>query len=91
MAIADGYHGFMKVNVAEAKNKLTELLRAAEKGKRITICRRGEPIVDMVPTQKPTGEKVEFDTMKGKIIIHDPNWWHPMTDSEVDAMLEDHE
>ncbi len=78
----------MKVSVAEAKNKLTQLLKAAEKGQRITICRRGKPIADIVRAEAPTTKKREFDTLKGKIIVHDPNWWHPMTDAEVDEMLE---
>jgi hypothetical protein len=28
-----------------------------------------------------------FGTLKGKIIIIDPDWWKPMTDDEVDDFL----
>jgi len=78
----------MKVSVADAKNKLPELIKAAENGERITICRRGKPVVDLVRTAKSAMKKPKFDTLRGKVIIHDPDWWKPMTDEEVDAFLE---
>jgi antitoxin (DNA-binding transcriptional repressor) of toxin-antitoxin stability system len=79
----------MKVSVAEAKNKLTQLIKAVEKGETVTICRRGEPAVDLVRTNSPSGRKPKFGTMKDKIKIIDPGWWKPMTDAEVDAMLDE--
>jgi antitoxin (DNA-binding transcriptional repressor) of toxin-antitoxin stability system len=79
----------MKVSVAEAKNKLTALIKAVENGESVTICRRGEPAVDLVRTTSPSGRKPKFGTMKDKIKIIDPNWAKPMTDAEVDAMLEE--
>lgn len=88
MAITDSYHWFMKVSVADAKNKLPELIRAVENGEIVTICRRGEPVVDIVRTTEPSGLKRKLGTLRGKIIIHDPDWWKPMTDEEVDAFLE---
>ena len=78
----------MKVSVADAKNKLPELIKAAEKGERITICRRGKPVADLVRTSQSEQKKPKLGTMKDKIVIHDPNWWKPMTDEEVDALLE---
>jgi prevent-host-death family protein len=78
----------MKVSVAEAKNKLPELIRAVENGEPVTICRRGEPVVDLVRTASaPTGER-KFGTLRGKIVEVDPDWWKPMTDEEVDDFLE---
>lgn len=77
----------MKVSVAEAKNKLPELIKAVEHGESVTICRRGKPVVDVVRTTQPTGQKPRFGTLKGKVVIHDPNWWKPMTDQEVDDFL----
>ena len=78
----------VKVSVADAKNKLPELIKAAENGQRITICRRGKPVADLVGTVKSEKKKPRFDTLKGKVIIRDPDWWKPMTDEEVDAFLE---
>jgi hypothetical protein len=34
----------MQVSVAEAKDKLPQLIKRAESGERVTICRRGEPV-----------------------------------------------
>ena len=65
----------MQVSVADAKNKLPELIKAVEDGKPVTICRRGVPVVDIV------------GTLKGKIQVFDPNWWKPMTADEVEDFL----
>ena len=78
----------VKYSIREAKAKFCELLKAAENGKRVTICRRGTPVAELIPTTVSSGKKPKFGTMKGKIIIHDPNWWKPMTDEEVDAFLD---
>jgi prevent-host-death family protein len=77
----------MQVSVADAKNKLPELIKAVENGKPVTICRRGVPVVDIVRTQKPASKKRILGTLKGKIQIHDPNWWKPMTDEEAKEFL----
>jgi len=77
----------MKVSVADAKNKLPELIKAVEDGEQVTICRRGLPVVDIVRTSKPSPKKRKFGTLKGKIQIIDPDWWKPMSDEEVDDFL----
>lgn len=77
----------MKVSVADAKNKLPELIKAVEDGETVTICRRGVPVADIVRTSKPTRKPRKFGTLQGKIQIIDPDWWKPMTDEEVDDFL----
>jgi prevent-host-death family protein len=77
----------MQVSVADAKNKLPELIKAVEDGQPVTICRRGVPVVDIVRTKKPTGKKRTLGTLKGKIQVLDPNWWKPMTADEVEGFL----
>jgi prevent-host-death family protein len=77
----------MQVSVADAKNKLPELIKAVEDGEPVTICRRGVPVVDIVRTTKPRRKKRLLGTLKGKIQVLDPNWWKPMTDEEVEAFL----
>jgi len=77
----------MKVNVADAKNRLPELIKAAESGEPVTICRRGKPVVDMVRTAKSIRETPKFGTLKNKLVIQDPKWWEPMDEEEVDALL----
>lgn len=77
----------MRVSVADAKNKLPELIRAAEDGEPVTICRRGVPVVDIVRTKQPSHQKRMLGTLKGKIQILDPDWWQPMTDPGVADFL----
>ena len=78
----------MKVSVAEAKNKLPKLIKAVEGGEPVTICRRGVPVADLVRTKKQGRIKPKLGTMRDKIVIHDPDWWKPMTEAEVEAFLE---
>jgi prevent-host-death family protein len=77
----------MQVSVADAKNKLPQLIKAVEAGQPITICRRGVPVVDIVRTQKSTGKKRILGTLKGQIQILDPDWWKPMTERQVEDFL----
>jgi prevent-host-death family protein len=77
----------MKFSVADAKNKLPELIKAVEDGESVTICRRGVPVVDIVRTDEPTRKRPRFGTLKGRIQIFDPDWWKPMTDEEVEDLF----
>lgn len=77
----------MQVSVADAKNKLPELIKAVEDGQPVTICRRGVPVVDIVRSKRPTRKKRILGTLKGKIQVLDPDWWKPMTDKEVQDLL----
>lgn len=76
------------MSVADAKNKLPELIKAVEDGEPVTICRRGVPVVDLVRTKQPTRKKRVLGTLKGKIQVLDPNWWKPMTEEEVETFLD---
>ena len=77
----------MEVSVADAKNKLPELIKAVENGEPVTICRRGVPVVDIVRTKEPTRKKRVLGTLKGKIQILDQDWWKPMSDEEIDDFV----
>ena len=78
----------MKVSVAEAKNTLPKLIKAVEDGTSVTIYRHGTPVVDIVRTTKADSQKPKFGTLKGKVAALDPDWWKPMTDDEVETLLE---
>ena len=81
----------MQVSVADAKNRLPELIKAAENGETVTICRRGMPVVDIVRTKRPTRKKRVLGTLRGKIQVIDPDWRKPMTDQEAAAFLTEDE
>ena len=78
----------MTVSVTEAKNKLTQLLMAVEKGERVTIERHGRIIAEIV---KPSVKRIpKFGTLRD--IVHmTPEQFQeatrPMTNEEADAFL----
>ena len=78
----------MKVSVAEAKNTLPRLIKAVEDRESVTIYRHGTPVVDIVRTTRADPQKPKFGTLTGKVTALDPDWWKPMTDDEVDALIE---
>jgi prevent-host-death family protein len=78
----------MKVSVADAKNRLPELIKAVEDGETVTIYRRGVPAVDIIRTKESSRKKRKLGTLKGKIQILDIDWWKPMSDDEADAFAE---
>lgn len=39
----------MQINIREAKNRLSQLIRSVEAGKQVLIARRGEPVAQLVP------------------------------------------
>jgi prevent-host-death family protein len=48
----------MKVNVLEAKNRLSQLIKAAQAGEDVIIANRGEPVVRLVPVGKNEEEEL---------------------------------
>ncbi|MFC7499821.1 type II toxin-antitoxin system Phd/YefM family antitoxin [Enterovirga sp. GCM10030262] len=42
------------VSIKEAKNRLSDLIRSMERGERVIVTRRGEPVFEMV-TPRPGG------------------------------------
>ncbi len=47
----------MQINVLEAKNRLSELVKAAEDGEEVIIARRGQPAVRLVPMRMTTPDE----------------------------------
>lgn len=76
----------MNVSVAEARNRLTELIKKVEDGEDVVIERRGKPVVQIVKA-KPKGLR-RLGFLSGSTREIDPDWWKPMTDQEVDDFLE---
>ena len=67
----------MEVSVADAKNQLSQLIRAVEQGEEIVITRNGKPVASLTPA--PRGDrKVKWGTMRGRIHTK-PGWDAPMT------------
>ncbi len=81
----NSYTGQMTYTVAEAKNKLPELIKQAEAGTRVTITKRGIPVVEIVRKGEDSPRKRLFGVLGDKKIVIDPDWARPQND--VDAWL----
>jgi prevent-host-death family protein len=72
MAIVD-------VSVAEAKNRLTQLIRAVENGESVVITRKGRPVAQLAPPPLQR-RRVQFDGMRDRIQL--PTGWDAPVDLE---------
>lgn len=73
----------MDVSVAEAKNRLTQLIREVEQGELIVITRNGKPVAQLAPPPAKR-RKVRFGSMRGRVRLM-PGWDDPI---DVDRFLE---
>jgi len=66
----------MEVTIAEARNRLPQLIRAVEQGEPIVITRNGKPVAQIAP---PPSEcrKVRFGSLRDRIRLH-PGWDAPV-------------
>lgn len=81
MAIIYGYNITMNVSTAEAKNRLTELIRIVEGGEPVVITRHGRPVAQLAPPPAAR-RQARFDGMKGRIRLL-PGWDAPITEEEL--------
>jgi prevent-host-death family protein len=73
----------MDVSIAEAKNRLSQLVRAAEGGESVVITRNGRPVAQLMPAPA-TRRKVRLGGMRGRIRLL-PGWDKPV---DIDRFLE---
>ena len=78
----------MNVNLGDARDKLSQLVRHVLDGEDVTICKNGHPVVDLVRTRRARPAGPKFGTMKNRIVIKDPDWRKgPATDEELALWL----
>jgi prevent-host-death family protein len=73
----------MDVSIAEAKNRLPELIRAVEGGEQVVITRHGKPVAQIAPPP-PERRKVQLGSMRDRIKLY-PGWDDPI---DLDRFLE---
>lgn len=73
----------MDVSIAEARNRLTQLIRAVEAGESVVITRNGKPVAQLSPPP-PARQVVRFDGMRDRIQLL-PGWDDPV---DLDRFLE---
>jgi prevent-host-death family protein len=64
----------MQVSIAEAKNRLPELIRAVEAGEQVVITRHGKPVAQLNPAAE---RKPRLGGMKDRIRLL-PGWDAPV-------------
>jgi prevent-host-death family protein len=80
----------MQVNILEAKNRLSQLIKSAQAGEEVIIANRGEPVARLVPAGKASVTAAESG--KGRAIL---DWLsnNPLPDyarrsaAEIDASI----
>jgi prevent-host-death family protein len=71
----------MDVSVAEAKNRLPELIRAVENGDLVVITRHGKPVAQLGPAPARR-RKARLGGMKDRIELK-PGWDQPVDLSDL--------
>jgi prevent-host-death family protein len=66
----------MDVSVAEAKNRLSELIRAVEDGEPVVITRKGRPVAQLMPAP-PQRRPIRFGSMRNLIRLN-AGWNDPV-------------
>jgi prevent-host-death family protein len=70
----------MTVSIAEAKDRLPELIRAVESGEKIVITRHGRPVAQLAPAPIAR-RRVRLGAMKDRIRLR-PGWDAPIDDDQ---------
>jgi prevent-host-death family protein len=74
----------MKVNIFEAKARLSELIEAAEAGERVTICRRNRPVAELTRvTARPTALR-PIGGARGLLVVP-PAFFDPLPEALVET------
>jgi len=72
----------MVVSIVEAKNRLSELIRAVEEGEQVIITRNGKAVAELAPAAPR--RSVRLGAMRDRIKLY-PGWDAPI---DVDGFLD---
>jgi prevent-host-death family protein len=86
MAINYGYNRCMDFSIADAKNRLPELIRAMEQGEEVIITRHGKPVAQLLPAPA-NRRQVRLGGMKDRIRLL-PGWDEHI---DIDSLTNDNE
>lgn len=73
----------MTYSVSEAKKRLPELIRHAVAGARVTITKRGVPVVEIVRKVDDLPRERVFGILGDKKVVIDLDWARPQEDMEA--------
>ena len=73
-----------KVNIYEAKAKLSEYLDRAARGERIVICRHNKPVAELRPVTEVRTEPRPIGPLPGRPTFEvPPSFFEPLSDDEL--------
>ena len=73
----------IRVNIAEAKTRLSRYLEAVERGETVVVCRRNVPIAEIRPVAKPRKEPRPVGIDRGMEVP--PSFFEPLAEDLLDA------
>ena len=82
----------MQVNILQAKNRLSELVRAVQAGEEVVIANRGKPVVRLVPADEApphTAERGSPAAILGWLKDHPLPPHSRRTAEEIDAAIQE--
>lgn len=71
----------MEVSIAEAKNRLPELIRAVEEGEEVIVTRHGKPVAQIAPAPSQR-RKIRLGGMRDRVKLL-PGWDDSITETEL--------
>ena len=72
-----------RVTIRAAKTQLSKLIALAEAGEEVVIMRDTEPVVRLVPVNRPAPRRVP-GTLKGQVVVTDA-FFEPLPEDELRA------
>ncbi|MEW6544742.1 MAG: type II toxin-antitoxin system Phd/YefM family antitoxin [Nitrospirota bacterium] len=67
----------IKLNIHEAKTHLSRYLAKLKKGERIVLCRRNQPIAEIIALPAPVARKRPLGLAKGRLTVPQ-SFWEPL-------------
>jgi len=81
----------MQVNILEAKNRLSQLIKSVQAGEEVVIANRGEPVARLVPAHgvSKKGHVGSGQTILGWIRSHPLPAYARRSAEEIDASIQE--
>ncbi len=78
----------MKINILDAKNRLSQLIKSAQAGEEILIANRGAPVARLVPVNEGAAARGEARAILQWLAAHPLPSHAKRSAAEIDAALE---
>ena len=82
----------MQVNILEAKNRLSQLIKSVQAGEEVVIANRGEPVARLIPVSRTVAGRASTgrgDAILGWLKAHPLPAYARRSTEEIDASIEE--